>query len=233
MIEWSKLTDPEIAALDRRLPVILPVGLIEAHGPHLESGFDAFSAEYFARELCDATGAILLPAIPYGFADTNWEYTGTLGVKADTLGHVIGDLCSLLCHHGFKRIIVLSGHGGNGVGVTLGFQRAWESYPDMRPAHWTYFLTGGVPMSHADEKETALALAIGGVVHMDRTEDFVLRKPWYEAHSRRTLAPHSGGMNGRPTLATRELGQEIHDRILPVLVEKLKAVIEAERADGS
>jgi creatinine amidohydrolase len=228
MIEWSKLTDPEIDALDRGLPVILPVGLIEAHGPHLESGFDAYSAEYFARRLCEETGAILLPTIPYGFADTNWEYTSTLGVKADTLGYVIGDLCQLLCHHGFKRIIVLSGHGGNGVGVTLGFQRAWEKHPDMQPAHWVYFLTGGVPMSHADEKETALALAIGGVVHMDRAEDFILTKPWHDAYSRKQLAPHTGGMNGKATQATREMGDEILTTLLPVLVAKLKAVMAAK-----
>ena len=230
MIEWSKLTDREIDALDRRLPVILPVGLIEAHGPHLESGFDAFSADYFARRLCDETGAILLPLVPYGFADTNWEYTATLGVKAETLGQVIGDLCMLLCHHGFKRIIVISGHGGNGLGVSLGFQHAWEKYPDMRPLHWIYFLTGGVPMSHADEKETALALAIGGVVHMDRAEDFMLKKPWHEVHSRKTLAPRSGGVNGKPTLATEAMGEEILNTILPVLVGKLKAIIAQETA---
>jgi creatinine amidohydrolase len=41
MIEWSKLTDPEVDALDRQLPVLIPVGLIEAHGPHLESGFES------------------------------------------------------------------------------------------------------------------------------------------------------------------------------------------------
>jgi creatinine amidohydrolase len=227
MHEWSKLTDREIDALDRAIPVILPVGLIEAHGPHLESGFDAYSAEYFARRLCEETGAILLPGIPYGFADTNWEYASTLGVKAETLGMVIGDLCMLLCHHGFKKIIVLSGHGGNGVGATLGFQRAFETYPDMQPAHWCYFLAGGVPMSHADEKETALAIAIGGVVHMDRAEDFIFRKPWHEAWSRKALAPHSGGMNGRATLATREMGEEILARIMPVLVEKLKAIMPA------
>jgi len=227
MNEWSKLTDAEIEALDRRLPVILPLGLIEAHGPHLESGFDTFSADYFARRLCEETGAILLPPIPYGFADTNWEYTATLGVKADTLGYVIGDLCTMLCHHGFRRIVVLSGHGGNGVGVTLGFQRAWEKYPDMQPVHWTYFLTGGVPMSHADEKETALAIAIGGVVHMDRAEDFIFRKPWHEVYSRKALAPTSGGMNGKATLATREMGEEILNKILPVLLEKLRQIMQA------
>jgi creatinine amidohydrolase len=227
MHEWSKLTDREIDALDREIPVILPVGLIEAHGAHLESGFDTYSAEYFARRLCEETGAILLPAIPYGFADTNWEYTSTLGVKAETLGMVIGDLCMLLCHHGFRKIIVLSGHGGNGVGATLGFQRAFEKYPDMQPAHWCYFLTANVPMSHADEKETALAIAIGGIVHMDRAEDFVFRKPWHEAYSRKALAPNSGGMNGKATLATREMGEEILQKIMPVLVEKLKAIMPA------
>ena len=230
MIEWSKLTDREIDTLDRRLPVILPVGLIEAHGPHLESGFDAYSADWFARRLCEETGAVLLPLVPYGFADTNWEYTATLGVKAETLGHVVGDLCTMLCHHGFKRIIVLSGHGGNGLGVSLGFHRAWEKYPDMRPLHWIYFLTGGVPMSHADEKETALALAIDGVVHMDRAEDFVLRKPWHEVHSRKVLAPESGGVNGRPSQATREMGEEILNKLLPGLVDKLKAIIAQEMA---
>jgi creatinine amidohydrolase len=225
MIEWSKLTDPEVEALDRKLPVILPVGLIEAHGAHLESGFDTFSAEYFARRLCEETGAILLPTIPYGFADTNWEYTSTLGVKAETLGLVIADLCTMLCHHGFKKIIVLSGHGGNGTGVTLGFQRAFEKYPDMKPAHWCYFLTAGVPMSHADEKETALAIAIGGTVHMDRAEDFIFKKPWHEVYSRKVFAPKAGGMNGKATLATREMGEEILARIMPPLVEKLKAAI--------
>jgi creatinine amidohydrolase len=230
MIEWSKLTDPEIDALDRRLPVILPVGLIEAHGPHLESGFDAYSADWFARRLCEQTGAVLLPPIPYGFADTNWEYAATLGVKAETLGAVIGDLCKMLCHHGFKRIIVLSGHGGNGLGVSLGFNRAWEAYPDMKPLHWIYFLTGGVPMSHADEKETSLALAIGGVVHMDRAEDFILDKPWHGVSSRKAVAPTSGGVNGRPTQATREMGDEILNKLLPDLVARLKAIIAQEMA---
>ena len=229
MIEWSKLTNPEVDALDRRLPVILPIGLIEAHGAHLESGFDAFSANYFARRVCEETGAIFLPPISYGFADTTWEYPSTIGVKADTLGMMIGDILSLLAHHGFKNVIVLSGHGGNGLGVMLGFQRAFANYPDLRAAYWTYYGMGGVPMSHADETETSVGIAIGATVHLERAQDFVMPKTWYEIPSRRAVAPDSSAVNGRPTLSSRERGEEAVTKIVTTLVEKVNAIIAEER----
>ena len=40
MKEWSQLTSDEVAALDRTLPVIIPLGLVEAHGPHLATSVD-------------------------------------------------------------------------------------------------------------------------------------------------------------------------------------------------
>ncbi len=70
-----------------------------------------------------------------------------------------------------------------------------------------------------------MALAIGGTVHIDRTVDFVLKKPWHEVYSRKTLAPNAGGVNGRTTLATREMGDDILNRILPILVNKLKVIV--------
>ncbi len=60
---------------------------------------------------------------------------------------------------------------------------------------------------------------------MDRAEDFVLKKPWHEAYSRKSLALHSGGMNGKATLATKEMGEDILNRLLPVLVDKLRAIV--------
>ena len=76
MIEWIKLTSDEINKLDRKLPVIVPLGLIEAHGPHLAVSVDIDSAEYFARNVAEKTGAILAPSIAYGFADEMAEYPG-------------------------------------------------------------------------------------------------------------------------------------------------------------
>ena len=118
-----------------------------------------------------------------------------------------------------------SGHGGNGLGVGLGFQRAWEKYPDLQPAYWTYYGVGGEPMSHADDTETSIAIAIGATVHMDRASDFVMPKLWHEVSSRRAIAPHSGAVNGHPTLATREQGEAAASKIIGVLVEKVAAII--------
>ncbi len=225
MIAWSELTNNEVADLDRDLPMIVPCGLVEAHGAHLSTGFDTYAAEYVARAVCDATGAILCPTLPYGFADTNREYPGTLGVRAETLAAVVADLCVLFCAHRFNKVIVLSGHGGNDLAVRLGFEKAWERYPDLKPAHWTYFTTAGVALSHADAGETSLALAMGATVHMERAQDYHLRKPWHEVRSRRALAPDSGGVNGTPSEATSAYGEELLARILSVLIDKVNAAI--------
>jgi len=228
LIIWSELTTREVERLDRALPVILPCGLVEAHGSHLSLGFDTYAAEYVARRLCEATGAILCPTLPYGFADTNREYPGTLGVRAETLAAIVADLCAMFCFHGFLKVIILSGHGGNDPAVRMGFEKAWERYPALKPAHWTYFTAAGVALSHADAGETSLALAMGATAHPDRAEDFQLRKPWHEVRSRRALAPDSGGVNGKPSEATAARGEELIARIMPILIDKVNAAIADE-----
>ena len=221
----SKLTDPEVDMLDRKLPVLIPVGLVEAHGPHLETGFDACSAEWVARKLCEATGAILCPTIHYGYADTNRGYAGTLGVTPETLGMVIGDLCEMLCEHGFKKIVGAVRPRRQRRRRDARLRTRLAEIPDLKPVHWCYFTAGGVPMSHADAGETSLAIAIGGVVHMDRARDFKVTKPWHEDRSRRDIAPDSGGVNGEASKATREQGEAILAKFMPLLIEKLKVVV--------
>src|ERR1039457_280962 len=135
MIEWIRLTSQEVGSADKRLPVIIPLGLIEAHGPHLPLSVDLDSASYFARRIAEHTGAILAPLLAYGFADEMREYPGTIGLCADTLGRVIRDISSMFCLHGFTRQIYLSGHGANRMPVELAFWRIGESYPNLRATY--------------------------------------------------------------------------------------------------
>lgn len=225
MNEWSQLTSDEVAALDRDLPVILPVGLIEAHGPHLATSVDMDTASYFARRVAENTGAILLPVMTYGFADEMAEYVGTIGVSADTMAAVITDLSCRLCAHGFKRQIFLSGHGANKLPVELAFHRIWQKHPDLQAVYWNYWSEAGFNnISHADKGETEIALAVGTKSHMDRVQDFKVVKPWYRLRSRAEICPGTGGINGFPSQADLSEGERMREEIVRILSEKVDTI---------
>lgn len=226
MNEWSQLTSDEVAALDRALPVIVPLGLVEAHGPHLATSVDTDTAAYFARRIAEHTGAILLPLLPYGFADEMAEYVGTLGLRADTMAAVITDLSSHLCAHGFKRQIFLSGHGANKLPTELAFYRVWEKHPDLQAVYWNYWTEAGfTKIAHADKGETEIALAVGTKSHMDRVKDFKVSKPWYRIRSRAEVCPGTGGINGQPSQAHLKEGERVRDEIVRILSDKVRAVM--------
>lgn len=229
MKEWSQLTSDEVAALDRTLPIIIPLGLIEAHGPHLATSVDMDTAAYFARRIAENTGVILLPLLPYGFADEMAEYVGTLGVRADTMAAVITDLSCHLCMHGFKRQIFLSGHGANKLPTELAFFRVWEKHPDLQVVYWNYWTEAGfTKIAHADKVETEIALAVGTKSHMERAIDFKVNKPWHRLRSRHALNPLSGGINGEPTKADLKEGERVRDEIVRILSDKVQSIISSK-----
>lgn len=219
--EWSCLTDEEARTIDRQLPVVVPVGLIEAHGPALTVGFDNESAEYFARAACELSGAILMPTLHYGFADEFRDYPGTVGLRLDTVGWVIADLCLSLRAEGFTKIVFLAGHGANERAAYLGFERAWERAPELKLACWSWWSVSGLTIHHADEIETSFALELGSRVELDRAQDRQFARPWYTVRSRAELQPGTGGVNGSPTCARRGLVTGDRDRIVKELADLL------------
>ena len=230
MIEWKHLTSDEVPALDRRLPVIIPVGLIEAHGPHLALSVDLDTAEYFSRRLAEETGAILAPALPYGFADEMAGYPGTIGLTADTAIAVFVDLAAHFCRHGFQNLLFLSGHGANQTAFNIAIHRLWEKYPDAHVACWNYWSEAGfTKIAHADQGETEIALAVGTRAHMDRVRDFKVQKPWHRIRSRAALCPGTGGINGEPSKASLAEGQRVRDEIARILAGKLRVIIAEEQ----
>lgn len=222
MILWEALTNEELDQVDRALPVIVPIGLVEAHGPALTLGLDVDTAAHFARKICEVTGAILMPTIPYGFADQNREYPGTVGLRIETVGAMVADICEAVCFHGFRKIIFISGHGANSKGVELGFERAWRTYPDMKPACWNWWGPAGLTMHHADKAETEFAILTGSRVHLDRAKDFTFRKPWHLVRSRYAYQPESGGVNGCPTRADPRPAEADYQRVIAALVERVE-----------
>jgi creatinine amidohydrolase len=228
MIEWTDLTSHEIADLDKSLPVIVPLGLVEAHGPHLAVIVDIDTVNYFARKVAENTGAVLAPTLPYGFSDEMREYPGSLGVSVDTFSAIIVDLCKNFCFQGFKKVIFLTGHGANKSPCELAFYKVWKEYPDFKGVCWNWWSDCGITgVHHANEKETAVALAVGTPSHMGRVEDFSVDKPWYKIRSRFALNAKSGGINGQPSKADIQQGKKLMDQALESLTQKvLQAVNE-------
>jgi creatinine amidohydrolase/Fe(II)-dependent formamide hydrolase-like protein len=120
----EELTWPQIDALDRqRTLFILPVGMIEQHGPHLPVGADTIGVLYevngastsVSRALPD-WNIVVLPAINYGQSGANLlgdipVHPGTYGIRQSTLRSLVADLGAQIAQNGFKWIFVMNGHG--------------------------------------------------------------------------------------------------------------------------
>src|SRR5262245_2510055 len=124
IFKLEELTWSQIDALDRsRTLFILPLGMIEEHGPHLPVGSDTFGVLYeangVAKRLSDAApywNIVMMPPIHYGQSGANRLgdmpiHPGTYSIRQSTLRSIVADLGGQIAQNGFKWIFVLNGHG--------------------------------------------------------------------------------------------------------------------------
>lgn len=117
---------PEVEAyLERCRGVIVPLGSTEQHGPTGAIGTDALTAEAVALEVGRRTGVLVTPAQAFGMAEHHLGFAGTVSLQPSTLLAVIHDLVLSLARHGFERIFVINGHGGNIATVRAAFAQAY------------------------------------------------------------------------------------------------------------
>lgn len=117
-ILWAERTREEIPAWAARgAVVVVPIGSVEQHGLHLPLDTDDRTAEWVARRaacLAEDVPVLVTPLIPYGISPHHMMFPGTISLRVETLLRVLEDICQSLVAHGFERILILSGHGGNG-----------------------------------------------------------------------------------------------------------------------
>ena len=97
---------------------VLPIASIEQHA-HLSLATDALLAERVSVEAADAINVPVFPVLNYGFTPSFTAYPGTVSLRLGTLLAVVRDLLVGLHTQGFKRIVVVNGHGGNSAVASL------------------------------------------------------------------------------------------------------------------
>lgn len=113
-VELGRMSWAEVAeAIPQRPIILLPIGTVEQHGPHLPVNADNMVASYVALHAAEQTDALAAPNINYGNSAVFTAFPGTIHVKPETLANVVRDVCQSLIGQGFRRIIFVDNHGGN------------------------------------------------------------------------------------------------------------------------
>lgn len=117
-LRWDDITSPALRdAATGGAVVVVPVGSVEQHGPHLPLATDALCVEHLVREAaqCLAPGPaiVIAPAIRYGFSDDHLGFAGTLSISARLLEDLLTEIGSGILASGFERLVFVNGHGSN------------------------------------------------------------------------------------------------------------------------
>jgi creatinine amidohydrolase len=247
---YGDLTWPEVnQAVALRKVILLPIGSTEQHGPHLPLDVDNLISNCVCMEAGRRAPEVVLvaPQISYGYNVHALDYPGTMHVGYDHLIGVCLDVCKSFAYHGFKRIAVVKGHGGNSAALELASRRAiletdalltsftwWSLLPaDFVASVRESVFPGGA--GHAGEIETSVYLYLAKhKVQMDKARDHIA---WYNARGtssfqwgdlfgsgpvsvfERTSTFTEDGTFGQATLATAEKGKLIFEQAASRLVE--------------
>jgi len=245
-MRWEELSVPDIDRLDRnRTVLVLPIGSVEQHGRHLPVGTDTILTHSIALA---AAGRLekrvaVLPPPWYGFSAHHMRFPGTVTLRAETMLALVEDVAASVVAHGFRRLLIVNGHGGNnGVVDVLASTLGHRHYGKARIAGLTYFQlaraaiaarresrSGG--MGHACEFETAMmqhlrpelvAIERAAVAYPDTGSDYLTTD--LLGHSAVRTYHDFGDLSesgtlGDPSLASPEKGARFFDAVVGELVQ--------------
>jgi creatinine amidohydrolase len=176
---YEKLTWPEINdAIELGKVCLVPCGAVEQHGPHLPLDVDLICPTEIARgagrQIPDKL--LILPTVCYGYTGHVMDFPGTINNDFEHFIHHVLDITRSLAYHGFKKIVLLNGHGSNMPNLDLVARRTnLETDAECILVAWWNLLTvdreflprwrqskfpGGC--AHACELETSLYLYLDG-----------------------------------------------------------------------
>lgn len=168
--------------------VLIPVGSTEQHGPHLPLKVDWLCPTEICVEAAQRIPAdvVVMPSVNYGFQEHALSFPGTISISEQNYIGFVFDICRSLIHHGFRKMIIVNGHGSNLPYLDVASRRVNNTYRDAYccvVAWWDLIFRGPYKeemmklresefpggMAHACELETSLMLKLAPeLVHMEK-----------------------------------------------------------------
>ena len=236
-VHWDRMTAPALVAAAREnTVVIIPLGATEQHGPHLPTQVDwrlAYEVSLQAARLMHGRQkALVTPAIPFGMSEHHMSMGGTLTLNYAAMAAVVGCVVRSAARHGFVRIFILNGHGGNiaaletiitELTVALQLPLAGGTYWQIAAESIRKILQHQSAVLHACEAETSMLQALApetvmpldasltaayvpGLSAIEGVNPGVYR--WQQLKTRSSL-----GLIGEAWSATPEKGRQLLDAV--------------------
>ena len=116
-MELANLTWPDVDALDRDTPVIIPIAALEQHGQHMPLFTDSILTSEIVRRAHESLPeqTLLVPLMWLGNSHHHMDFPGTVSAQPRVWIDLLGGIVDNFITHGFRRIVVINGHGGNDV----------------------------------------------------------------------------------------------------------------------
>jgi creatinine amidohydrolase len=177
---WEELTGPDFvkAIQQAQGTCILPIGILEKHGPHMPIGSDLLNARYVALHAADQQYAVVFPEYYFGQIAEARQEPGTVSYSRELQLALLQATTDEMGRNGCKKILVVNGHGGNNHLLPYFAQTQLEKPHD----YVVYIFDQRVPATggpakkttidqHAGESETSKMLTVRpDLVHMDRAQ---------------------------------------------------------------
>ena len=229
-IHWEQLRSPQLKKLaEANAVVIVPVGSMEQHGPHLPVKVDALLATEVARrsalKVQTHQPIVVTPTVWCGLAEHHMDFSGTLTLDFETFHALLKNLCRSIRHHGFQRIFLLNGHGGNIAALNVICSELVRELDGLRVIAGTYWTLPEVAQKfaeilevqrnvrHAGEAETSMMLAL----EPELVDQAILSQadgtpeiPYYQSGISRWVSfkeVSANGVIGSPSVATAAKGE--------------------------
>lgn len=222
---WSS-----IERLSKETPVLIPIAAIEQHGHHLPVFTDSLLLGEIVRriEASMSSEVLITPLMWLGNSHHHMDFPGTMSAEPRVYLDLIAGLVENMLHHGFRRILMLNGHGGNDVpGKQAMFEvrQKYRSRSDLLLLFTTYWSLGTEPwndmpsiqqrdMGHACEWETSMIMKIAPHLVGDFASAPVIEpgNPFRPASRAWITKDRSEiGHIGWPHLATAEKGEHLFE----------------------